>query len=485
MRQERTSLAYYDRDVTTAERSLPSVGGKNRSFWRKEPPELDEEGKVVRGGMFPHQLKWWEMNTFVRGMVAGYAAGKTMIGGKRVISLALDNFGCMIGVVSPTYALARKTTIPTIETLLAGKQTFFGRQFWWRYNKSTHEFRIRHKGRDGIIQIMSGDDPSTLRGPNLAAAWMDEPFLMDLEVFEQMVARVRHPDAKMKEINLTGTPESVSDWGYDLFNGELGDRLARAGVTVGLVQASSRQNLAISPDYVQRLEGTLTARAALAFVEGQFVNLNEGAVYYGFESSGPLTNVVAAPIPDYAELGVGMDFNVDPMAAVVFWKLGKRMHILGEIELKNADTEFLCQKLREEYVDTETKLTGPTIPPLRNVYPDPSGIQRHSNAPMGKTDFHYIREAGFEVMSRTAHPGLRNIYNAVNGKFRPKVGEPTLTVDPKCKKLIKYLQLYTHEDMRTPKQQSYNHMLSAVGYCVEFLFPVYRDRAKVVQMEGY
>lgn len=482
--RERSSLAYFNADVSAANRSLP-LAGKDRSFWRKEAPEIDEEGKVVRGGMFTHQRAWWNLDTFVRAVISGYGGGKTLIGAKRVISLALENPGCMIGAVSPTFALARKTTIPTLETLLDGKQKHFGRQFWWRHNKSTHQFLIRFKGRDGIIQIMSGDDPSSLRGPNLAAAWMDEPFLMEQDVFTQMMARVRHPDARVKEIDLTGTPESISDWGYELFHGELRQRLDASKTTVGLVQASSRENLALGEDYVRRLEGALTERAALAFIEGQFVNLNEGAVYYGFQSAPPPEgNVAKLPIPDYAELGVGMDFNVSPMACVVFWRMGKRIHVFDNIELNNADTEFMCQTLREKYVDMETKTTGATIPPLRFVYPDPSGVQRHTNAPMGKTDLHFIREAGFEVQVRHAHPGLRNIYNAVNGKFRPKVGEPTLTIDPKCKKLIKGLHLYSHDLMHKPEQQAMNHSLSALSYAVEFLYPVNRERAGTVRLEG-
>src|SRR5205807_2520124 len=107
-----------------------------------------------------------------------------------------------------------------------------------------------------------------------AAAWLDEPFIMHRDVFDQMIARVRHPDSSVKEILLSGTPEQLN-WGYDLCVGELKERN-----DVGMVQASTHTNKALDEGYVGRLEGVLTERAAAAFVDGKFVNLAEGMVYY-------------------------------------------------------------------------------------------------------------------------------------------------------------------------------------------------------------
>nr|MCK4930054.1 hypothetical protein [Nanoarchaeota archaeon] len=61
------------------------------SFWRQEDPELDADGLVVKGGMWQHQRDWWNSPKFIRALVMGYGGGKTLISGKRAISMARTN----------------------------------------------------------------------------------------------------------------------------------------------------------------------------------------------------------------------------------------------------------------------------------------------------------------------------------------------------------------------------------------------------------
>lgn len=264
--------------------------------------------------------------------------------------------------------------------------------------------------------------------------------------------------------------------------GDLKEELKEnGGVEVGLIQASTRANLALSPSYVKRLEGSFTTKMVEAFVEGNFVNLSEGLVYYAFtpKSANELEcNVRELPEPDSCELGVGLDFNVNPMAASVFWRAGAHMHFFDEIELPNADTEYMMQVLRERFVD-ETRETRHI---LEFVYPDASGSARKTSSPGGKTDFHYIRDAGFTINAPTENPKRKDRYNAVNGKFKPKEGRTTLTISPKCKRLVKYLQTYTHEDLN--KQERMSHLLDSFGYPIYRLFPISVERAGVFRLAG-
>lgn len=445
------------------------------SFWRKETPLLDPaSNKIVVGGMWPHQQRWWDLPNFIKILVGGYGAGKTFLACKRAISLALQNAPCPVAIVSPTFPIARQTVVTTLQALLQGKQTIYGHQLWWRYNRSTHEFKIRYKGRQALIIVYSGEDPLALRGPNLAAALIDEPFIQDVEVFNQMVARVRHPDATSLEIGCFGTPESLN-WGYDLCLGELKDKH-----DVAYIQASTRQNLALPVDYVGRLEGAFANKAADAYIEGSFVNLGSGLVYYAFDSLDKANgNVRDIVIPDDAELGCGMDFNVNPMCATIFWRQGPRIHFFDEIELPNADTEYLCSVLHEKYVG-ERKRTKQV---LHYIYPDATGSARKTSAPGGKSDFWYIKDAGFEIRAPHENPKRKDRYNAVNGKLKPRAGEATCTVSPKCKKLIKYLLTYSHELMN--KQAAMSHLLDAFGYPVSYLYPVTKEMLTIGKLVGH
>lgn len=416
-------------------------------FWRREEPEVTPEGVVVRGGMWEHQRRWWDSKAFIKALVTGYGGGKTMVAAKRSISLALHNAPSPHLCVSPSYKIARRTLVPMIKALLNGKQAMIP-GFNFRFNRSEFEFEIRHGQREAHIWINSGDDPDSLKGPNIGSALVDEPFIQDREVFEQVLARVRDPIAKHREIGLTGTPEELN-WGYDICEGE-----ERENFDIEVIQAPTDANRALPPEYVQRLRKGYSARAVMAYVEGKFVSLADGMVYYAFND----LNVAMLKDPGH-ELSVGMDFNVDPMAACVFWRNGSHMHVIEEIELPNSDTEQMCSVIREKYGDR-----------VKTVFPDASGRARKSSAPGGRSDFYYIERAGFAIDCGSYNPPIRDRYNAVNGKLKPAEGKPTLTIDPKCKKLIMYMKSYSHRKLNDQKHMS--HLLDAVGYPVVRLFPV-------------
>jgi len=464
---------FFDAAIAAVEKPVhfrqPSEDG---SFWRKSEPVLDDAGVIVKGGLWAHQRAWWDLPNFIKVLVGGYGAGKTLCHAKRVIGAALENAPAPVASISPTYGMARQTTIATIAALLAGKRTNYGREFRYRYNSTNHEFKIWFRGREALILCYSGEKPDSLRGPNLAAAYIDEPFLMDREVFDQMVARVRHPAARFREIGLTGTPEQLN-WGYDLCVGELSKRH-----DVGMIRASTRQNRALDPKYTNRLENSFSGKAASAFIEGEFVNLSIGAVYHSFD---PNVNVKAFQpfnpagtrelIPPGAELGCGMDFNVNPMSAVVFWTLGDHMHVIEEFELENADTEFMCSTLRDTYGQH-----------LTTIYPDASGSFRKTSSPNGRSDFWYIQNAGYNIDAPHDNPARRDRYNAVCGKFKSRSGRVSLTISPLCTKLIKSLSIYTYEQMH--KQESLSHLLDAFGYPVHRLFPINKEIISIHRLSG-
>lgn len=473
-------MGYYEDAMSPVQR-MPMFSATGGDFWRKKEPVI-REGKIVTGGMFPAQRTWWDMTNFIKVLVAGYGAGKTNIGCKWIISMALACAPVPVVTVSPTFPVARRTVIHTIMELLAGKQSIYGAQgLWWKYHKTEHEFKIRRNGRTATIWCYSGEDPESLRGPNVGPVLIDEPFIQDEEVFKQMIARVRHPDAPYKQIGMTGTPEQLN-WGYQLCVGKY-----RHQHDVNMVQASTRSNLALDSGYVKRLEGAYTGKAATAFVDGGFVNLAAGIVYYGFDPM-PGGNVRDLPIPENAELGVGMDFNVNPFAFVIFWKAGSHMHVFEEFELPNADTEYACSVISDRFSREPYDASGQggriTKQILRIIYPDATGNARKTSAPGGKTDFTYIRNAGFDIDAPHDNPKVKDRENAVNGKFAPRVGAPTLTISPSCTRLIEALSLYSHEQRNEKAQKAMSHIIDALGYPVNRLFPVDKDTLEIVKYTG-
>lgn len=409
------------------------------SFWRKDEP-IVEGGRIIRGGMWPHQREWFDSTNFIKALVTGYGGGKTLIGSKWSIAVALHNAPVPFMAISPSYKQAKKTTIATIKELLNGRQRL-DPDLSYKFNKQDNEFLIDYHGRLATIWIGSGDDPDSLKGPNIGAALIDEPFIQDRAVFEQMIARIRHPAARIKQLGLTGTPEDLN-WGYDICEGEDAGKF-----DLKLVQASTRANKALGSDYADRLESALSETAAKAYVDGGFVALAEGRVYYAFDRD---IHVKAISPPIGAHYGVGMDFNVNPMSSAFFWMYDNHIHIYDEIEQKDSDTDKMCAFIRSEH------------PQVTHAYPDASGNSRRSNAPGGRTDFSIITSHGLIIDAPSKNPLHRDRYNIVNGRLKPRQGEPTLTIDPRCKKLIRYLEAYAYDRMK--QQDKYSHLLDAAGY---------------------
>lgn len=438
-------------------------------MWREDDPELDANLGTLRGGMFPHQRKWWRSQHFIKALVTGFGGGKTFIASKRAIALAMHNAPVPHLWVSPTYKIARRTAIPTISALLSGKQGLVT-GLSWHYHKTNFEFLINWGGRVGQIWLGSGEDPDALRGPNIGSATIDEPFIQREAVLDNVLARVRHPSARHKEIGLTGTPEELN-WGYDICEG---DRASDFDIEV--IHANTRTNLVLGDEYADRLEQAFSSAAAEAYVDGQFVNLQAGRVYYAFNKE---RNVVRLDDPG-AELGLGLDFNVDPMAGIVFWTSKNHFHVVDEIELPNADTPYLLRYVKDNYCFKGGDDNGKCR--VQTIYPDATGKARHTSA-AGRSDFKWIQEFGFTIDAPRANPMVRDRENSVNGKLYAAGGKVTLTIDPKCKKLISYFTKYSHPNRN--KQKEMSHLIDALGYPVHRLFPLERRSVQLTKIVGH
>jgi len=110
------------------------------------------------------------------------------------------------------------------------------------------------------------------------------------------------------------------------------------------------------------------------------------------------------------------------------------------------------------------------------MYPDPAGKARKSSAG-GRTDISILQNAGFKVLVRNNHTPVRDRVNAVNAKLKNTNGTPSLFVDPKCKQIISSLEriVYKPGTSIIDKDGDLDHMADAVGYLVDYLYPLRTD----------
>ena len=384
-------------------------------------------------------------------MVGGYGSGKTYIGSLRGLYLSYLNQGIPGTLVSPSYKQAKKTTIPTIRHFLdsAGLR--------YAYNKTDAELFIHNW--NGHIWFGSGDDPDSLRGPNLAWAMIDEPFIQKRDVFNQMIARVRHPEAVHKEIGLTGTPEALN-WGYEVAMNDEGR------YDIGVVVAPTTANRYLGEQYVQNLINSYTPEMIEAYVHGKFVNLTQGRVCKPFNRELHVTH-----LPDLDEViksnpvEFGIDFNVDRMSAEIYVDLNGHIHYFDEFRLKNSNTFEISEKIKEKY-------------PGIKCYPDATGSARKSSSTM--SDHQILKDAGFIVYSHKGNPPVKDRVNAFNRLLK----DNRITIEPgRCPYLVKDLEMmvWKNGDLDQTSDPERTHAFDGGSYPVAYKYPI--NKREVYQLQ--
>jgi len=208
---------------------------------------------------------------------------------------------------------------------------------------------------------------------------------------------------------------------------------------------------------IESARRTMDPRTFRQEYEASFENAT-GRVYYAFDRS----HNVKEPPPDLP-LSVGMDFNVNPMSAVVFGETPTATYVVDEIVIQGRSNTFdMAQEIRNRYGQRVT-----------TAYPDPTGRHGSTNAPVGRSDHEILKQAGFAVLCRGTS-NVRDGINAVNSRLCSASGERRLFVAPKCKTLIEAFERHAYKDGTSlpDKNDGHDHILDAARYAVEYLHPV-------------
>ena len=158
--------------------------------------------------------------------------------------------------------------------------------------------------------------------------------------------------------------------------------------------------------------------------------------------------------------GGGCDFNVDYMTAVLACEYTDgTIHYYNEVRLKNSNTEEMGRKMK-------------AIEPNVEVYPDPAGSARSTTS--NRSDHHILRDFGFLIRAKKSHPSHVDRLNALNRKLLDAEGNIGMTVDAKCKYLIKDLEQVQRDKKGgiDKSQIELTHSLDACSYAIAYKFPV-------------
>jgi len=392
--------------------------------------------------LLPAQIDFINSKAIHTGMVAGFGSGKTEAAVSKIIIKKAELIGIDVAYYLPTYNLIKDIALPRITASLEE----IG--FTFHVNQTDKFIRVFNFGKDiGRIIMRTMDNPHLIVGYEVGYSLIDEcdvlPQKKMSHVFSQIIARnrARLPDGEPNRTDVVGTPEGFR-WFYDFF-------VTKSSPSKALIRAKTRDNPFLPKGYINNLQDNYTKEQLAAYLEGEFINLTSGTVYYKYDRQ---LNYTDREIKVADVLHIGMDFNIENMSAVVIVIDKAQKHVVDEL-MGVYDTESMCRLIRERY-------EGYSIV----VYPDASGNNRRTG---GKSDIMILREYKFKVVHGSRNPNVRDRVNAVNRALCNADDERTLIVNSlRCPVLAEALERQSYKAGEPDKTTGFDHATDALGYGV-------------------
>ena len=253
-----------------------------------------------------------------------------------------------------------------------------------------------------------------------------------------------------------GTPKGLNHF-YDLYQNSQTDKENWASYSFTTLEGGN-----VPEDEIHQARRDLDSKTFKQEYEASFETF-AGRIYYAFERA---LNVQEPAVVNTSTIYVGADFNVSPMCATIAQREGNDLYVIDEIKMYSSNTNELADEIKTRYPRSKVW-----------IYPDPAGSARKSSA-NGITDHIILANAGFVVKAPRSHTPVRDRINAVNSRLCDSTGIRHLFVSPKCKYTIECLerQVYKEGTSQPDKESGYDHMNDALGYMVDYIWPVTRDR---------
>lgn len=405
------------------------------------------------------QSQFLLLDTKFRAFVAGYGSGKTFVGCMAMCKHHWEHPKIEAGYFAPTYAQIRDIFYPTIEEVAFN----FGLDVKIREgNKEVHFYRgARYKGTT-ICRSM--ENPASIIGFKIGHALIDEFDVLTLNkallAWRKIIARMRYKKPGLKNgIDVVTTPEGFLAT-HKLFISDVVKK-PELNQNYGIIQASTYDNEENLPeDYIPSLVEAYPKELIQAYLMGQFVNLRSGTIYRNYDR---VRSNSTEKIKPKETLMVGMDFNVQHMAATIYGVRGNGWHSLSEVS-DVFDTPDMARILKERYKDKGHRIV---------IYPDASGASGHSsNASL--SDFVVLQQHpyNFEIRVNPSNPATKDRIAAVNRQFeRHQLFINAVT----CPKTADCLEKQVYDSNGEPdKKSGFDHQNDATGYPIAREFPIVR-----------
>jgi hypothetical protein len=403
--------------------------------------------------------------------VGGYGSGKSYVGARKALKLACMNSRSRGMIAGPTHGQLMDTAYVSFVELLDQVEMPFHEI---RGNRPSIVLPWGNKKRPGPgwIHLRSLDKPTSIKGPTLAWAWVDEAGSIEKgeDAFDVTLSRIRCELAELRQTIVTTTGEAP--WLRERFVEDPADNML-------FYKAATSENVHLPPQYIETLRHNLPANLLDVYLDGGFMPPEFGSCYSHFAREDHIrSDILWNPALPAVHT---FDFNVNPhcsligQAIEVDGKLSAVVH--DEIVIPNGATSDAVEKFREKLGNHASGI---------EVYGDPSGTHRSTTSKL--SDYAIIRteyektygRMGATFYYRAADPGIRTRVNCTNAMLRNSLGELRLFIHPRCKNLIYDLEHVTWKKDGTIDKTRINkktgwtisHTSDALAYWIERAFPI-------------
>jgi len=386
----------------------------------------------------------WTINNARREIIKDQSRFKVIVAGRRWGKTHLALMWLCSGpikpgeqrwFITPTYRQGKMIAFPVL------RQIFRTRA---KINESELKVTLPNTAE---ICIKGSDNEDSLRGAGLDRVVLDEYAYFKPHVWEEIVLPMLA--TSQGSAMFIGTPD-----GYNVL-WELYSK-GQADPEWNSWKFKTIDGGFVADDEIERLRSNMDGRLFRQEMEGSFETTGNRAAY-NFDRDEHVRNHAEKPNNIYA----GMDENVDYMTAVkVYEYTDQTIHYADEIRLTNSNTEEMAKEIRSRW------------PEVKVIYPDPAGSARSTTS--NRSDHQILRDHGLTVRAKKSHPSHIDRLNALNRKLVDATGKLGMTVDPKCKYLIKDLE-QVQRDKKGGIDKSdiaLTHALDACSYLISYKWPI-------------
>lgn len=259
---------------------------------------------------------------------------------------------------------------------------------------------------------------------------------------------------------LLGVPEGLNHY-YDLC------AKAEAGLDPSFQVFHWKSAEILPPDVIAAARHSMSEKQYKQEFEASFETAG-GRIYEDYSKE----NHTGESIQPHEQLMWMHDQNYTPLSSAVGVKRDGALYLLDEIVLTSAVSKQSALEFIEKFKNHQNKHVL--------IYGDPAGQagEKHGHR-SDYTDIEGVLRANgwsFARRVKPAHPAIKDRQNAVRAKIRSADGHRSLFVNPKtapwCDKGLATVQLQEGSTFQEDQKNKYQHITTAIGYCVDYEWPV-------------